>query len=79
MVRYKKDDRWEAWSSLAAFSSAHPKYPAHYIRRRTVDGVFNHYLFELRRVPWKLNPIKPRRGGIKRIKSGPKGPRTVRT
>ena len=78
MVRWKKHDRWEAWSSLTAFCNAFPGYPRSYIYNRCKDGVFDHYNFELRRVPFKLNPIVARKGGIRRYKPGPKGPRTKR-
>lgn len=73
--RPKKGDLWEAWSSLAAFSSFNPGYPVHYIRRRTVNGVMDHYRFELRRVEWRNSPVRLRVRGLARRKPGPKGPR----
>ncbi len=75
VVRWKKKDVWEAWSSLTAFCNAHPAYPRYHIYNRTKNGVFEHYAFELRRVQFKLNPIIARKGGLRRNKPGPKGPR----
>ena len=75
VARWKKDDRWEAWSSLAAFSSFNPRYPVRYIERRTVNGVFENYRLELRRVEWRNSPVRLRVKGIARRKPGPKGPR----
>ncbi|MCW5900471.1 MAG: hypothetical protein KIT10_14500 [Flavobacteriales bacterium] len=79
VVRWKKSGKWEAWSSLAAFSSFHPGYPTGFIRRRTVEGVFEHYRFELRRVEWRISPVRLRVKGLARKKPGPKAPRTKRT
>lgn len=79
VVRWKKNDSWEAWSSVAAFSSFHDRYPARYIYNRMVDGRFDHYRFELRRVEWRNSPVRLRVKGLARRKPGPKGPRTTRT
>jgi hypothetical protein len=78
VVRWKKTDEWQAWSSLAAFSSFYPGYPEHFIRRRTVDGKFENYRLELRRVDWYNSPVRLRIKGIARKKPGPKGPRIPR-
>ncbi len=39
MVRWKKCDEWQAWSSLATFCSMHPRYPRQHIYTRCKDGL----------------------------------------
>jgi hypothetical protein len=78
VVRWKKSDQWEAWSSVAAFSSFHAAYPARFIYNRMRHGKFDHYRFELRRVEWRHSPVRLRIKGMARRKPGPKGPRAKR-
>lgn len=79
VVRWKKNDQWEAWSSVAAFSSFNPGYPARYIHNRMVDGKWENYRLELRRVEWRNSPVRLRIKGLARRKPGPKGPRKKAT
>lgn len=72
MVRWKRNDKWEAYSSLAAFCATWPQYSRHRIYNNMDDGKFTDYALELRRVTFRLNPYKTRRGGLKRAKPGPK-------
>lgn len=78
MVRWKRTGKVESYSSLVAFCAAHPAYTRHRIYNSLVDGTYMDNKVELRRVPFHLNPYKTRRGGLKRAKPGPKGPRAKR-
>ena len=76
MVTWRKGSKVEAYSSLVGFCARHPQYAPHRIYNRLKDGIYVDLHLELRRVPFLLNPYKTRRGGLKRAKPGPKGPRT---
>lgn len=76
MVRWKRNDKWEAYSSLAGFCARHRAYEPYRIYNKRVSGIYEDFQLELRRVPFIPHPLKTRRGGIKRAKPGPKGPRT---
>ncbi len=78
VVRWKrpiKGDLWEVWSSVAAFSSYNPAYPARHILNRMVNGRWENYRLDLRRVEWRASPVRLRIRGLARRKPGPKGPR----
>lgn len=72
MVRWKRNDKWEAYSSLVGFCARHRAYETFRIYNRWDKGIYEDYQLELRRVPFIPNPFKTRRGGIKRAKPGPK-------
>lgn len=78
VVRWKRNGKLEAYSSLVAFCSRHDSYTTSKIYQRWVNGVYSDYRLELQRVPFVLNKRKTRRGNLPRVKPGPKGPRMVR-
>lgn len=78
MVRWKNTGKWQAYSSLVAFCSRNAAYTTDYIYNRWKAGVYGDYRLELRRVPFVMNKMKTRRGGVRREKPGPTGPRTVK-
>lgn len=76
MVRWKSTGRTEAYSSMVAFCAAHPQYTRHRIYNSMKGGTYADHALELRRVPFRPNPYKTRRGGLKRAKPGPRRTRT---
>lgn len=78
VVRWRTGEL-ETYSSLVAFCAAHPQYTRHRIYNNWAGGIYTDHVVELRRVPFRLNPYKTRRGGLKRTKPGPQGPRTTRS
>lgn len=77
VVKWRSTGKVEAYSSLVGFCASHPQYAPHRIYSRMKDGIYVDFRVELRRAPFVHNPYKTRRGGIKRAKPGPKGPRTM--
>lgn len=75
VVTWRSTNRVEAYSSLVGFCAKHPQYAPHRIYSRWKDSIYVDFRIELRRVPFVHNPFKTRRGGLKRAKPGPKGPR----
>lgn len=78
LVKWLRKGQYEAWSSLSAFVNTHQGYTRAIIYNNATDGVFSDGVIELRRIPFRLNPVKTKRGNIKRAKPGPKPTRTVR-
>lgn len=72
MVRWKRNNKWEAYSSLTGFCARHREYETYCIYNKWVGGVFEDYQLELRRVPFVPHPLKTRKGNLKRAKPGPK-------
>lgn len=79
MVKWNFTHKWEVYSSITAFCSHHQQYTPERIWREWTNPVYINYHLELRRVPFKMNTHKIRRGGLKRAKPGPKGPRKKKT
>lgn len=76
MVLWRSTGRMEAYSSLTGFCAAHPQYAPHRIYARWNNGIYVDFRIELRRVPFRHNPYKTRRDGLKRTRPGPRRTRT---
>lgn len=72
VVRWFNGDKWETYSSLVAFCARHPEYPRHLIYNRWCGGIYRDHALELRRCMFRPHPLKTRRGGLPRLKPGPK-------
>lgn len=77
VVLWKSRAKWEAYSSLVAFISHNPQYTSDYIYKRWESGTFRDHRIELRRVVFRLNRRKTKRGNLPRVRPGRPRARTA--